>query len=230
MQTTEKQREDSGKAQIALLVALALAAGGVGVWSELQAASVTSNGGTQIDVAYGTDTNSIYGSVSPNGDGTANVGVFQAAFQIFQGPGYIAQQTFNFLDAGDPAITTYSETVSIKPGMSGKQTGSGTASATVPGFILDFSTFTMTPVMASLQLAVDNADQASAFNNHTLNVGMDPLTGKVTASRVVSSGVAVLGPTAGSISISIDGEVYASATGAIGQVQLFSNHSVTRIQ
>jgi hypothetical protein len=230
MQTTEKQREDSGKAQIALLVVLGLAAGGAGVWSELQAASGTPVRGTQIDVAYGTDTNSIYGSVSPNGDGTANVSVFQAAFQIFKGPGFIAQQTFNFLSAGDPANTTYSQTVNIKPGMSGKQTGSGTASATVPGFILDFSTFTMTPVLASLQMAVDNADQASAFNNHTLNVGMDPVTGKVTASRVVSSGVAALGPTAGSISISVDGEVYASAAGAIGQVQAFSNHSVTQIQ
>ena len=230
MQTTEKQREDSGKAQIALLVALALAAGGVGVWSELQAASVTSNGGTQIDVAYGTDTNSIYGSVSPNGDGTANVSVFQSQFQSFHGQGYTVYQTFNFLSAGDPAATTYSQTVNIKPGASANRTGSGTASATVPGMIMDFSTFTMTPVMASLQLAVDNADQASAFNNHTLNVGMDPVTGKVTAARVVSSGVAVLGPTAGSISISVDGEVYASASGAIGQVQAFSSHSVTRIQ
>lgn len=237
MQTREKQREDSGKAQIALLVVLALAAGGAGVWSELKAAPVTGNGGsqmpvrgTQIDVAGGSDTNSIYGSVSPNGDGTASVSIFQSQFITFSGPGFTAQETFNFLSAGDPANTTCSQTVNIKPGMSGKQTGSGTASATVPGMIMDFSTFTMTPVMASLQLAVDNADQVSAFNNHTLNVSSDAVTGKVTAARVVASGVGALGPTAGSISISVDGEVYASASGVIGQVQAFSNHSVTRIQ
>src|SRR5262250_2263744 len=108
MQTTEKQREDSGKAQIALLVVLALAAGGAGVWSELKAAPGTGNGVTQIDVAYGTDTNSISGSVSPNGDGTANVSVFQSQFITFSGPGFIARQNLNFLSAGDPASTTFS--------------------------------------------------------------------------------------------------------------------------
>ena len=135
------------------------------------------------------------------------------------------------LSAGDPASTTFTQTANIKPGMSGKQTGCGTASTTVPGMIMDMSsTMTMTPIMVSLQMAVDNTDQVSAFDNHTLNVDPDPVTGKVKASRVVASGVAALGMTAGSISLSIDGEVYSSATGAFGQFQLFSNHSVTRIQ
>ncbi len=241
MQNTQKQREDSGKAQIALLVVLALAAGAAGVWSELKAAPVTcnagsqnpvtSNGGTQIDVAAGTDTNSISGSVSPNGDGTATVSVFHSDFVILPSPpGVTVIQTFDVLLAYDPANTNYSQTINIKPGASANRTGSGTASATLPGVSIDNTTGTFTPVLVSLQLEVDNADQASAFNNHTLNVGTDPVTGKVTASRVVSSGVAVLSPTAGSISISVDGEVYASASGAIGQVQAFSNHSVTRIQ
>jgi len=241
MQTTEKQREDSGKAQIALLVALALAAGAAGVWSELQAAPgtgnagsqspVTSNKGIQIDVGASTDTNAISGSVSPNGDGTASVFAYHSDFVYLPAPpGEIVIQTFDTLFASDPANTNYSQTVNIKPGASANRTGSGTANATLPGVLIDNTTGTFTPVMVSFQLGVDNADEASAFDNHTLNVGMDPVTGKVTASRVVSSGVAVSGSTAGSISISLDGEVYASASGAIGQVQLFSNHSVTRIQ
>jgi hypothetical protein len=230
MQNTEKQREDSGKAQIALLVALALAAGAAGVWSELQAAPGTGNGGTQIDVAYSTDTNAIAGSVSPNGDGTATVSAYHSDFVIFRPPGLTVTQRFNLLFANDSANTNYSQTVNIKPGASANRTASGTANATLAGLLIDFTAGTFTPVMVSFQLEVDNADQASAFNNHTLNVGTDPVTGKVTASRVVSSGVAVLGPTAGSISISVDGEVYASASGAIGQVQAFSSHSVTRIQ
>ena len=231
MQTTEKQREDSGKAQIALLVALALAAGAAGVWSELQAAPGTGNGGTQIDVAYSTDTNAIAGSVSPNGDGTATVSVFGINQLVFYYPNFTVWQNLSRLSAFDPANTTYSQTVSIKPGMSGKQTGSGNGSATLLGDVFDYSTFTDTPVTVSLQLAVDNtANQASAFDNHTLNVSNDPNTGKVTASRVLSSGVAAFGPTAGSISVSVNGEVYADATGGIGQVSIFKNHSVTRIQ
>src|SRR5262249_36835257 len=118
MQNTEKQREDSGKAQIALLVALALAAGAGGVWSELQAAPGTGDGVTEIDVAYGTDTNSISGSVSPNGDGTATVSAFHSDFVIFQLPGLIVQQTFDSLWAYDPANTNFSQTVNIKPGAS----------------------------------------------------------------------------------------------------------------
>ena len=242
MQNTEKQREDSGKAQIALLVVLALAAGGAGVWSELQAAPgtgnagsqspVTSNKGIQIDVGASTDTNGISGSVSPNGDGTATVSAFHSDFVYLPAPpGEIVIQTFDTLFASDPANTNYSQTANIKPGTSANRTASGTASATLAGVLIDNTTGTFTPVLVSLQLGVDDtANEVSTFDNHTLNVGMDPVTGKVTASRVVSSGVAVSGPTAGSISISLDGEVYASASGAIGQVQLFSNHSVTRIQ
>ena len=142
----------------------------------------------------------------------------------------IVQQTFDSLWAYDPANTNFSQTVNIKPGASANRTASGTASATLAGLLIDNTTGTFTPVLVSFQLGVDNADEASAFNNHTLNVGTDPITGKVAASRVVSSGVAVLGPTAGSISMSLDGVAYASASGAIGQVQAFSDHSVTRIQ
>jgi hypothetical protein len=240
MQTTEKQREDSGKAQIALLVALAMVSGAAGVWSELKAAPVSNNSGYEIDVSAGSQTTNtdgtisasgIGGTFSENGDGTATVSVFGINQLVFYYPNFTVWQNLSRLSAFDPANTTYSQTVSIKPGMSGKQTGSGNGSATLLGDVFDYSTFTDTPVTVSLQLAVDNtANQASAFDNHTLNVSNDPNTGKVTASRVLSSGVAAFGPTAGSISVSVNGEVYADATGGIGQVSIFKNHSVTRIQ
>src|ERR1043165_3368554 len=110
MQNTAKQPEESGKAQIALLVVLALAAGGAGVLSELKAGTVTSNGGSQmsvggreIDVAGGGDTEQVSGSVSDNGDGTANVSVFETKFMVIPSPDITIIEILSMLSAGDPA-------------------------------------------------------------------------------------------------------------------------------
>src|SRR5215472_15454270 len=151
MKHSENQNKESGKAQIALLAAVVLAAGGAGVWSELHAATVAQQLGSITAVGAG------FGSISDNGDGTATVQVFDALTDD--------QGLLTFILGGyDPANTSYSKTVSIKPGMSGNQIGSGTGSASLAGDILDFSTFTDTPVLVSVQLGVDNtANQASAF-------------------------------------------------------------------
>src|SRR5712691_9290642 len=120
--TTRRFRQSANR----FAVVLALAAGAAGVWSELKAAPVTGNAGSQmpvrgsqIDVAAGSDTNSISGSVSENGDGTATVSVFQSQFAILSGTPNLVIQTFNLLLANDPANTTCSQTVNIKPGASG---------------------------------------------------------------------------------------------------------------
>src|SRR5262249_27242339 len=151
---------ESGKAQIALLTAVVLASAGAGVWSELHAAPVIHNMGSLT--VFGAVS---YGVITDNGDGTATVFVSQATFD---------DQSFFpsiVLSGSDPTNTTYSQTISIKPGMSGNQTGSGTGSASLAGDIFDYNALTDTPVAISFALTVNQAaDGVYAFNNHKLNV------------------------------------------------------------
>ena len=103
MKNREKQSKESGKAQIALLAAVVLAAAGAGVWSELHAATVVRNAGSlTVFGAAG------FGSITDNGDGTATV---QVGDTLFDDQGFIAFS----LGGSDPANTSYSQTVSIKP-------------------------------------------------------------------------------------------------------------------
>jgi len=219
MKNREKQSKESGKAQIALLAAVVLAAAGAGVWSELHAATVVRNAGSlTVFGAAG------FGSITDNGDGTATV---QVGDTLFDDQGFIAFS----LGGSDPANTSYSQTVSIKPGMSGHQTGSGTGSASLTGDILDWSTFDDTPVAISFAMTVKQAaDGSYAFNNHTLNVTADPLSGQLTVARVASIGTSAYGSTAGSLSILVNGAPYSSGTGLYGNVESFDSHSVTRLR
>lgn len=218
MKNLQKQNKESGKAQVALLAAVVLAAAGAGVWSELHAATVARNLGSLSVVGAG------FGSISDNGDGTATVRVSDA---LTDNQGFI---TF-ILGGSDPANTSYSETVNIKPGMSGKQAGSGTGSASLAGDILDFNTFNDTPVAVSFAITVNQAaDGAYDFNNHSLNVTADPVSGSLSVARVVSIGSSAYGATSGSISILVNGAPYDSEAGVYGQVEVFGNHSVTRLQ
>jgi hypothetical protein len=218
MKHSEKQSKESGKSQIALLAAVVLAAAGAGVWSELHAATVAHNLGSLTVFGAG------FGSITDNGDGTATVSVGDA---LTDDQGFFISS----LGGLDSANTSYSQTVSIKPGMSGKQTGLGTGSASLAGDILDLSTFTDTPVAISFAMTVNQAaDGAYAFNNHALNVTTDPLSGQLSVSRAVSIGTAAYGSTSGSLSILVNGAPYDTETGIYGQVESFNSHSVTRLQ
>jgi hypothetical protein len=175
----------------------------------------------------------ISGSISDNGDGTATVSVFQDTFIAHDAPpfGFYYETIGASVGGFDPANVSYSQTVDIKPGNSGKQIGSGVGNATLAGTSLDHTTWIETPVMISLQLTVAGASEdVSSFNNHTLDVHADAFTGQVTASRVVSMGTAASGATAASASMSVDGSPYFSAAGIYGEVQAFTSHTVTRIK
>jgi hypothetical protein len=218
MKHSEKQNKESGKAQIALLAAVVLAAAGAGVWSELHAATVSHNQGSLTVFGAG------FGIITDNEDGTATVQVGDA---LFDDQGFI---TFT-MGGHDPANTSYSQTVSIKPGMSGKQTGSGTGSASLTGDILDWSTFNDTPIAISFKVTVNQAaDGSYAFNNHTLNVTADPLSGQLSVARAVSIGTSAYGSTSGSLSILANGAPFDTETGIYGQVESFDSHSVTRLR
>lgn len=219
MKNTEKQSKESGQAQIALLVGVVLAATGAGVWSELHAATVTQHVGSLT--VFGANSSA---GISDNGDGTATVQVSQS---MTDDQGFL---TF-ILGGFDPANTSYAQTVNIQPGASGKQTGSGTGSASLAGDILDFSTFNDTPVAISFAMTVDqSADGAYAFNNHAVNVTADPATGQLIVSRVVSIGTAAYGSTAGSLSILVNGASEDNEAVIYGQVEVFDSHSVTRLR
>lgn len=228
MKNLPKQSKDSGKVQLGLLVAVALAAGSAGVWSELKAATQVSptTSSSEIDV-FGQN---ISGSIGLNGNGTASVSLSQDVSVELPCPPLICFQTISITSGFDPLNTSYSQTVSIKPGASGQQIGSGTGTATLAGTTLDFSTFTFTPVTLSFQMHVQGAGDAFSFNNHTLNVTPDPVSGKMVAFREISIGTGASGATAGSISMSVNGAPYYSETGVFGQVQAFSSQSVTRLQ
>ena len=216
--------------QLAMLVAVVLAAGSAGVWSELKAApqATTTTRSSEIDV-FGQN---ITGTISLNGDGTASVFVFQnTSVQIPCDNFFACFETTSQATGSDPANTSYTQTVNIKPGASGKQIGSGVTTATLAGTSFDPSTLTFNPAVLSLQMQVQGAgDDVSTFNNHTLDVQPDPSTGKIAAFRKTSIGVEASGATAGSISLSVNGAPYWSETGVFGQVQAFSTHTVTRLQ
>jgi len=228
MKNTQKQGKESGKVQVALLVAVFLAAGGAGVWSQLHAATQASPAtfGSEIDV-FGQN---IDGSIRLNGDGTASVSLFQATSVEVPCAPFTCYQLLSITSGSDPVNTTYTQTVNVRPGASGQQIGSGAGSATVAGTSLDFTTFSFTPVTLSFQMVVQAAGDTFSFNNHTLNVQPDPVSGKMVALREVSIGTGASGATAGSISMSVDGAPYYSETGVFGQVESFSGQSVTRLQ
>ena len=220
MKNSEKQSKESGKAQIALLAAVVLAAAGAGVWSELHAATVTHNMGSLT--VFGAVSSGI---ITDNGDGTATVSISQATFD---GQSFFPSVV---LSGSNPINTSYLKTVSIKPGMSGNQIGSGSGSASLAGDIFDYNAFTDTPVAISFTVTVNQAaDGVYAFNNHTLNVAPDSVSGQLTLARVVSSGTATYGSTAASISILVNGAPYGSETGVYGQVESFNSHTVTKLQ
>lgn len=234
--------------KIGLLIAVVLAAGSVGVWSELKAAPQAApqanppNRSGQMTVftvvpfppPLEISIDEISGSISDNGDGTATVQVFKDTFIAHDCGGGIG--CFYFENIGtsvggfDPANVSYSQTVDIRPGASGHQIGSGIGNATLAGTSFDWNTFTETPVMISFQATIQGANEdVSSFNNHTLDVHADPFTGQVTTTRVLSRGTEASGSTAASASMSVDGSPYYNAAGIYGQVQAFTNHTVTRI-
>src|SRR5260221_1179830 len=75
MQTTEKQRKESGKVQLSLLVAVVLACASAGVWSELRAAAPSTIVSRSIS-ANSADFFTTAGQIFENGDGTAFILVF----------------------------------------------------------------------------------------------------------------------------------------------------------
>src|ERR1043165_8993047 len=121
--------------KIGLLIAVLLSAGSVGVWSELKAASQAAqanppNRSGQMTVftvvafppPFDIPIEEISGSISENGDGTATVQVQKDTFIASEGCGggcifeeNVGTAAFGF----DPANTSYSQTVDIRPGASG---------------------------------------------------------------------------------------------------------------
>src|ERR1035438_4306795 len=207
MKNTQKQVKESGKVQLSLLLALALAAGGSGICSELHAAGATATKAA----GYGITVNGIgVAIIDENGDGTAQTMLF-----AYPSDGSI-------VNGMDMANSDYSIAANAQPGKSGKGTGSGTASATIDGTIIspDFSTFT--PTTLQLDVAVAGTTDVSASVNQGITVSFDPLTGQSSISRVNSSGTQYSGATAGSYTVSVGGSPITGETGVYGVVGIFS--------
>jgi hypothetical protein len=215
MKNIQKQGKESGKVQIALLIAVVLAAGGTGVWSNLHAAGATvaKSAGSAV-YASG---NGI-GDIEDNGDGTG----FTAAIATLPDG--------SMLNGFDFANPDYSVSATVHPGQSGKGTGSGTASATINGNIIspDWSTFT--PTILQVDVAVGGTTDVSAYLQQGITVSINPLTGESSVNRVHSVGNQATGDTAGAFSISVDGSVAYEETGVFGGVSAYSQHSVVRIK
>lgn len=205
------------KCQVGLF-SVALTAGGLGVWSELQAsppAEPTRTVGRAVE-AWSEDF-SDGGYISENGDGTAFA--FVGALVSDQ----VVLQMFDF------AATSYSVTGELRPGQSGGGGGSGAGQVTGDGFYFDLIDGTATPAVVSIDIAVADARNAGAYTVQEVAVVRDPLTGEATVSRVHRRGSQAWGLTAGSYSISADGALVSEGTGGYGGVYLFTTNSVERI-
>ncbi len=221
MKNTTTQRKESGKVQIGLLIAVALAAGGAGVWSELQAAgvTVTKGGGKSIDArgqSWWTDPG---GYMGENGDGTAYV--YAYAPDLGNGTA---------LNVFDTAVNDYSIAANIKPGQAGKGTGSGAGHFIAEGGIYDSNTYEfIAPTVVRVDLTVAETANVGAYINQGVFPYQNYETGETGLVRQHSVGNQAYGETAGSISILGDG-ISAEATGGWGSVGVYSQHSVVRIK
>jgi hypothetical protein len=187
-------------------VAVLVAAGGLGVWSELYGqASVSKSKAQNLYVsAPGMNAN-----ISDNGDGTAWVAVN-------------AYDDTGFLD-GYGVVTDFNLNVKTR-GQSG-QPGSGEGSAIVDGVKIVFDDeWTSTPVVIGVDAAVTPDginEETSSFNNHNTQYWNN------TPVRLHQIGSETWDADGGSLSITVDGVPFAAGNGA-GRVQKFSTHSITK--
>jgi hypothetical protein len=216
MKNIQEQVKESGKVQLTLLLALALAAGGTGVWSELHA-----GGATVTTVAgYGiTDQDSLgdLALIDENGDGTAQTFLF-----AYPPDG-------SSLLGSDFANTNYSIAANVQPDRSRNATGSGTGSATIDGTIIDPTYTIFTPATFQVDIAVNGANDYSAYVNKGLSITPDPSTGESTITYVNSTGDQYAGATAGSFTVSVGGTNLDGTTGGFGIVNVYSTRTVVRI-
>ena len=210
MKKPDKQGKESGKVQITLLLAVALAAAGAGVWSEVKAATEVNR---VVSRSIGASTGGAWGDVSENGDGTAWV-----TANVDDGTTWV--------QGGDSASTTYSLTGEVRPGQSGKGSGSGTGTAQVAGY--DF--FADQIVILDIAVSVVRATDVYADVVQSVSAYHDSLTGETIVNRVNRIGNIAYGLQAGSLSISAGGVTLFNESGIYGSVGVNTAHSVTRIK
>lgn len=196
--------------QITLLVAVALAAAGAGVWSEVKAATEVNRVVSRSIAASG---GGAWGDIYENGDGTAWVTA-----------NVIADDSW--IQGGDAANTTYSLTGEVRPGQSGKGSGSGTGTAQVAGY--DF--YTGEIVILDIAVSVAGATQVYADIVQSVQANHNSLTGETIVNRVNRSGNTAYGLQAGSLSISAGVVTLFNESGIYGSVGANTAHSVTRIK
>src|SRR5262245_51766884 len=203
------------KVQLGLFT-VALGAGSLGVWSELQASPPEANRIVGRAIEGWSEDFSSGGVIGENGDGTAFV--FAGAMVSDS----VALQVFN------PAAAPYSISGELRPGQGGRGAGFGTGQFSGDGSLIDLNTFEFTPTLVNLDLAVNDARNVGAYTQQGVNVVRDPLTGEASIRREHRSGSQAWGLTAGTFSISADGAVVAQGAG-YGGVSLFRVNVVERI-
>lgn len=213
MKKQNKQDSESGKVQITLLVAVALAAAGAGVWSEVKAATEV-NRVVSRSIAASKDL--AWGDIYENGDGTAWVSA-----AVLTDDSWV-----HGVQGSDAANTTYSITGEVRPGQSGKGSGSGTGTAQVAG--RDF--YTGDIVILDIAVSVAGATEVYADVVQSVSAYHDSLTGETIVNRVHRIGNIAYGLQAGSLSISAGGVPLINASGIYGHVGVNTAHSVTRIK
>lgn len=214
MQNIQREREESGKVQIGLLVALVLAAGALGAWSELKAAAqVEKNAGGSVYAESFTEDTSAWGEISDNGDGTAWVAVNY-------------DNGTDWVQGVEGGATSYSINAEIKPGQSGRPGGSGSGIAQVAG--MDLLSEEM--VILDVTVSVAGTTESSAEVVQSVQVVRDPLTGESSINRVHRSGTSAVGPTAGSLAISVNDGREFTTSGGYGIVRAYTVNTVSRLR
>jgi hypothetical protein len=130
----------------------------------------------------------------------------------------------------------YAISTDIRPGQSGKGTGSGTGHFELEGaFAFDFATGMLVgPFDVSVDIAVADTTSLSGYNRNGVFTNMNPVTGETSIVRETVIGNQAVGDVAGSLSIFVDDGsgmpgLVVDSSGAFGQVTANHVHVVQQI-
>jgi hypothetical protein len=224
MDPPQASKQESGTAQLALLIAVALGAAGAGIWSELygQGATTSKSVTRQVSASASDATSYASGNINEQPDGTvwASASAWNTSGQ---------QVDFSSWDAEGR--------VTVQGGMAPNNGPAATGVATGAGTLWDWNNSTMTPVTVDVTVGVQAATADwgdgyyGAFNRHQLQV-QDSNWNEVNdpvAVRVHQNGSEAWTSTGGSVEVRVDGQPFAAGSGGSGQLQESRTHTVQKV-
>ena len=236
----ESAKDESGRASIALLAAIAVAAGVAGVWSELRA-----QGADTSRFVY----SRVYGSVNvANGGGSAQIEKYDTGAALLSVNVYsqvfdwnnntVLSESLNAWDNNPQNLVTsfpHGQAPKIHTA-SASGTGIGTLTTQTWGNNGLVTDSRQVAVGVSISVGESSSDWGddiyAAYNRNGVEVQQTTLNGDTTRyiNRVISVGNEGYTESGASTSVTVDGAPYASTTGTYGTYTDANTHTVRRIK